>query len=166
MAKVSFPGLAEYERKLSQLGNKSTDEIAGKAIYAGAKIITDKIRENIDALPAVNDVEGTHAWKAGRDAPLTKKAKRGLQEGLGISPLQNSAGFINVKIGFDGYNDLKTKKYPKGQPNVLVARVTESGSSIADKHPFVRPAIRAAKAQAEEEMARVIDTEIEKFMKE
>lgn len=166
MAKVSFPGLAEYERKLSLLGNKMTDEIAGKAAYAGAKIIADKIRENIDALPAVNDVEGTHAWKAGRSAPLTKKAKRGLQEGLGISRLQNSAGFINVKIGFDGYNDLRTQKYPKGQPNVLVARVTESGSSVAEKRPFIRPAIRAAKAQAEEEMAKVIDTEMEKIMKE
>ena len=166
MAKVSFPGLAEYERKLSLLGNKMTDEIAGKAAYAGAKIIADKIRENIDALPAVNDVEGTHAWKAGRSAPLTKKAKRGLQEGLGISRLQNQAGFINVKIGFDGYNDLRTQKYPKGQPNVLVARVTESGSSVAEKRPFIRPAIRAAKAQAEEEMAKVIDTEMEKIMKE
>lgn len=166
MAKISFPGLAEYERKLSRLGGASADEIAGKAIYAGAKIITDKIRDNIDALPAVNDVEGTHAWRAGRDAPLTKKAKRGLQEGLGISRLQNTGGFIDVKVGFDGYNDLKTTKYPKGQPNVLVARVTESGSSIAQKRPFVRPAIRAAKAEAEAKMAEVIDTEIEKIMKE
>lgn len=166
MAKISFPGLAEYELKLSRLASKSTDEIAGKAIYAGAKIVTDKIRENIDALSAANDVEGFRAWREKSPAPLTKTAKRGLQESLGISGLQNNNGYLNVKIGFDGYNDLKTRKYPKGQPNAMVARSLESGSSIADKRPFVRPAIRAVKAQAEAEMARVIDTEIEKFMKE
>lgn len=164
MAKISFPGLKEYELKLSRLANASTDEIAGKAIYAGAEIVADEIRKNINALPAVNDVKGIHAWRAGEPAPLTKKAKIGLQEGLGISKVQNKDGFINVKIGFDGYNALKTEKYPKGQPNVLVARYTESGSSIAQKRPFVRPAVRASKPQAEAKMAEVIDTEIGKIM--
>lgn len=164
MATITFKGLEEYERRLSRLGNQ-TKEIAGKAIYAGAAIVADAIREGIDALPAVNDVDGTHAWRAGEPAPLTKKAKIGLQEGLGITPMGDDNGRLNVKIGFDGYNGLVTKKYPKGQPNVMVARAVESGSSIAKKRPFVRPAVNASKARAEAKMAEVIDEELAKIMK-
>lgn len=164
MAKISFPGLAQYEFQLSTLF-KNTEKICDKAVYEGASIVADAIRENIKALPAVNDVEGTHAWAAKREAPLTKKAKQGLLDGFGVSPLRDDSGYRNVKLGFDGYNKLKTRQYPKGQPNVLIARVTESGKSVSEKRPFVRPAVRATRKIAEEKMAEVLDEELEKIMK-
>ena len=69
-----------------------------------------------------------------------------------------------MKVGFDGYNAVSTMKYPKGQPNQLIARVTENGSSFMDKQPFIRPAINATKDKALEEMQRVIDEEVKKIM--
>lgn len=164
MARIRFRGLEEYELKLSKLAS-GTKEVAGKAIYAGAKIITDKIRENIQALPAHPDSYGLIAYRNKWPAPLTDTAKKGLLEGLGITPMEDDNGFYNVKIGFDGYNDLKTRKYPKGQPNQLIARSIESGTSISEKRPFVTPAIRATRKQAEQAMADVIDEETKKIMK-
>ena len=52
MAKITFPGLSDYELMISKL-SKDVDDIAGKAIYAGAGIVADAIKENIKALPIV-----------------------------------------------------------------------------------------------------------------
>ena len=168
MAKITFPGLAEYELMLSRL-SKGAEAIAGKAIYAGAEIVADAIRSNIQGLQAVPDEVGAIAYAEKSPAPLTESAKEGLLDGLGISSMQDDNGYYNVKIGFDGpngengYNDLRTEKFPKGQPNVMIARSLESGSSIAPKRPFVRPAVNAVKKQAEAKMAEIIDEEIEKI---
>lgn len=139
MARLRFQGLAEYERQLSQL-QRGTDEIAGKAIYAGAEIVADAIKQNIQGLPS-----------------KTGTTRQGLLEGFGIAPLQDDSGYLNVKIGFDGYN-------AKGVPNALMARLFESGKSRVPKHPFVRPAINSSRKQAEAKMAEVLDAEINKIM--
>ena len=96
---------------------------------------------------------------------VTAPQKAGLIDGMGISPMQDDGGYLNVKIGFDGYNATKTEKYPQGQPNQLVARGVESGTSWKQKKPFIRPAINASKSRAEAEMARILDQEIEKITK-
>lgn len=161
MAKITFPGLNDYELTISRL-SKGVDDIAGKAIYAGAGIVADAIKENIKALPIVR---GYGTEKDPLPGGVTAPQKAGLIDGLGISPMQNDAGYLNVKIGFDGYNATKTEKYPQGQPNQLVARGVESGTSWKEKKPFIRPAINASKKRAEDEMARILDEEIEKITK-
>ena len=161
MAKITFPGLNDYELMISRL-SKGVDDIAGKAIYAGAGIVADAIKENIKALPIVRGYGTTENPLPGG---VTAPQKAGLIDGLGISPMQSDAGYLNVKIGFDGYNATKTEKYPQGQPNQLVARGVESGTSWKKKSPFIRPAINASKQRAENEMARILDEEIEKVMK-
>lgn len=161
MAKITFPGLNDYELMISKL-SKGVDDIAGKAIYAGAGIVADAIKENIKALPIVR---GYGTEKDPLPGGVTAPQKAGLIDGMGISPMQNDAGYLNVKIGFDGYNATKTEKYPQGQPNQLVARGVESGTSWKKKSPFIRPAINASKQRAEDEMARILDQEIEKVMK-
>ena len=161
MAKIKFPGLNDYELMISKL-SKGVDDIAGKAIYAGAGIVADAIKENIKDLPIVRGYGTKENLLPGG---VTAPQKAGLINGLGISPMQNDAGFLNVKIGFDGYNATKTDKYPQGQPNQLVARGVESGTSWKEKKPFIRPAINASKSRAEAEMARILDQEIEKITK-
>ena len=161
MAKITFPGLNDYELMISKL-SKGVDDIAGKAIYAGAGIVADAIKENIKALPIVRGYGTTENPLPGG---VTAPQKAGLIDGLGISPMQSDAGYLNVKIGFDGYNATKTDKYPQGQPNQLVARGVESGTSWKQKKPFIRPAINASKSRAEAEMARILDEEIEKITK-
>ena len=54
MAQIKFPGLAEYERKLSRLSRAVKDEIAAKAIYAGADIVADEVRSAIEGLSLIH----------------------------------------------------------------------------------------------------------------
>lgn len=92
---------------------------------------------------------------------LSEEQKKGLLDGFGVSRMQDDSGYKNVKLGFDGYNSVKTKKYPNGQPNVLIARVTESGSSYQQKTPFVRPAVNASRKEALEKGREAVDRVLE-----
>lgn len=141
-------GLEEYIAKLGNLEFKA-EETVGRAIYKGADIIADAIKANIQGLPssACTDVE-----------------KKGLLSGFGIAKKQNSGGLINVKVGFDGYNTDRTKKYPNGKPNSMIARSIEGGTSWKPKHPFVAPAVRANTAAAEDAMRKELDKEIQSIM--
>lgn len=140
-------GLNSYIEYLQKI-NAVTDEVIGEAVYEMAKVVADKVRSSIQALPTVSNEANIATYKKGYSR-LSDKEKQGLLDGFGISPLQEDSGFVNVKLGFDGYNSVKTKKYPQGQPNALIARVTESGSSYREKTPFMRPAVNASKKQAE-----------------
>lgn len=161
MATIKFKGLEAYEKKLSRL-SKEVEKIAGAAVYDGAGVVADEIRKNIQSLPIV---KGYGTSSSPLPGGVTTAQKSGLLEGLGISPMQDDNGFYNVKIGFDGYNRTKTKTYPQGQPNQLVARGLESGTSWKQKRPFVRPAVTRTRKQAEIRMANTLDKEIKKVMK-
>ena len=72
----------------------------------------------------------------------------------------------NTKAGFAGYmEEGKSKKYPNGLPIPLLARSIESGSSVRQKHPFVRAAVKSSRDKAVEEMETTINVEIQKTMK-
>lgn len=164
MAKFQFRGLEEYAQMLQEIG-ANTQEICGVGVYAMAEIVANQIRQNLDALPAEPDIEGLAAWREKRKARLTESEKKGLQDGFGVTPMENTDGYWNVKLGFDGYNSVKTKKYPQGQPNVMIARATESGSSVREKTPFIRRAVSSTQKKAVKKCKEVIDQEIEKKMK-
>ena len=145
MARIHFPGMRVYEGKIESLGRKGRD-IAGRAVYYGAGVVADAIRESIQtSIPET----------AGEKGGTTKK---GLLDGLGVAEIRDDNGFYNVKIGFVGYN-------AAGRPNALMARVFESGTSKQQKRPFIRPAVIHCKKQAEAAMAKTADEEIEKIMK-
>lgn len=134
-------GIDAYIDILQNFEQTIGDDI-GRAIFSGAAIVADAIRDNIKGLP--------------KEA-CTPKEKAGLLDGLGIARMEYKDGYYDVKIGFHGYNSVKTKKYPKGQPNAMIARSVEGGSSWRPRHPFVAPAIRATRAEAEKKMAEEID---------
>ena len=164
MAKWTMRGMDEYAAYLQRIG-KNTREILGAGVYAMANTVADAVRKNIEALPAKPDIEGIEAYRQGQKAQLTISEKKGLQEGFGISPMQNERGYLNVKLGFDGYNKVKTRKYPKGQPNVLIARSVESGSSVREKSPFIRPALRQTQNEALKKGQEAIEEKIKQAEK-
>ena len=51
MASFTFKGMEEYEKKISLL-YKDTRNVCRKAVYAGAKVVADAVKENMEALPA------------------------------------------------------------------------------------------------------------------
>lgn len=164
MAKFQFKGLEEYARQLQRIG-QNTEEICGAAVYAMADIVTDEIRKNLEKVETVSNKEAIAAWKEGRKVSLTKPQKEALEQSLGISSMQNEGGYYNVKAGFDGYNTTKTKKYPHGQPNAMIARSLDSGSSFREKTPFVRTAVKTARKPAVEKAQQVIDQKIKELKK-
>ena len=148
------PNLDKYTKQLQELDLKTRDELIGKAVFAGAGIVADAIRENIQGL---SESESSHHG-------VTAKQKQGLLKGLGISRMKDENGFFNVKTGFNGYNGHVSKKFPKGQPNELVARSLEKGTSYAPAQRFIDPAVKRTKAAAENAMKEVVESGIEKIM--
>lgn len=162
MATIRFSKLRDYELMLGKIGDASKD-ICGAAIYEGAKIIADEVKANLVSLKAVSDGDAIWAAKKEEATYITYSAKKGLMKSFGVTPMQRDRdGIYNVKLGFDGYNDVKTKKWPKGQPNQLIARACESGSSAMIKQPFFREAVQKTKKKAESRMAEVLDEKIKK----
>lgn len=162
MAKLTVgEGVQNYTRALNEL-LVNMDHDIGQAIYEGAKIVADACKKNIDALPVAH-AESYH--KGATMNGVTTAQKRGLQEGFGIAKMKKDGSFINVKLGVDGYNSQVTDKYPNGQPNAMIARSLESGSSFRVKHPIFAPAVRATRSRAEQAMGKKLDEIYEKTMK-
>ena len=51
---------------------------------------------------------------------------------------------MNVKIGYDGYNNIVTERWPQGQPNMMIARAAESGTTFMQAQYFMERAVRSA----------------------
>lgn len=172
MAKMEVKGIDDYITTLRHISNNS-GETLNKALYKGAGVMAEELKDQIEALPTVKDEYNLKVYannKSGNrvDAnyKLSVTQKKGLLKSLGIAPFDVKNGVVDTHIGFDGYNDIKTKKYPNGQPNMMIARIVESGSSYFTKKPFIRKAVRAGKAKTEEAMIKVIDEEINRLKKE
>ena len=160
MAKFKIsPDLGKYDAKIYALGAQATECIEA-AVKEGANPVADAVRAALNALP-VDD--SYHKPGELRQGPRTIQ-KTGMQAGLGISPVRDDSGFINVKIGFHGYNGMRTKKYPGGQPNAMIARSVEKGTSYMTANPFIDKAVKSARAEAEKIMKQEIEKSIDKIM--
>lgn len=162
MARVSFKGFEQYGKALQELAfTAAGGEMLEEAVKAGAKPVADEIRRRLDALPSAPFERLSEGAKFGF---LPEGQKRDLQDSFGLTPVdRDRRGFVHVKAGFDGYGSFPTNSYPKGIPNQLLARAAESGSSVREKTPFVRPAVNATRKEAEAEMDRVVRQELEKI---
>lgn len=161
MAKfITSKNAQKYVEMLEKLCEKGQVELDMKtAIYPAAGLVAEAVQKNIKKLPIVND--NARGTPSNPIDGVTQWQRKGLEEGFGIAKFQNTDNFINVKLGFDGYNSTKGKfntKWGNGhQPNVLIARSVESGNSFRKKHPFVAPAVRQTRAKAEQKMSDEMD---------
>ena len=162
MAKVSFKGAAEYAEALRKLEfTAQGGELLEKAAQAGANPVADEIRRRLRNLP---EDEFRRLAPGEAFSGLPDGQKQDLLDSLGVAPPQRDRkGFVNVKVGFDGYGSHPTKAYPRGVPNALIARATESGSSVREKTPFVRPAVNATRNKAVDEMDKSITDGLKKI---
>lgn len=151
----------ELDKYLAQLGNLEhrSDGLAGRAIYEGAKIVADKIRSNIEKMPVQKEPP-----KRGQRRDPYQDEINGLLDGLGISKKRVDDGFINVKIGMDGYNSKVTEMYPNGHPNAMIARSINIGTTFMNKHPFITQAVTSQKKAVVEKMKEIIEEGINKEM--
>ena len=158
MAKFQFEGVDELVAQYEKLAD-NTMEVIGKAIYNGAGVVMKSVSGAVESIGTDNRFGTAENPVSG---PTTIQ-KIGLQQSLGITKMRQDGDFWNVKIGFDGYNNVKTKKWPQGQPNSMVARSIESGTSWMQKQPFMRRAEQGARGPCEKVMSETVDKEIEKL---
>lgn len=161
MAIVQFKKGDEYIARIEKIAKESKEKILGPAIYDAANVVTDAVREKLSTVPTDERWVPYGTVKAGpRKVELVA-----LENSLGIAKLQDDNGFLNVKVGFDGYNGLKTITRPNGQPNQLIARSVERGTYFMQANPFMKRAMASARTKALEVMKKKIDENLEKEMK-
>ena len=161
MATFDASGLDEYMSKLGELGLKLEREVMGEAIYEGAAAAFDAVQSGISSIPVDHGFGTPEKPQRG----LSERQKAGLHASLGISHMRNDDGYLNVKIGFAGYNDIKTRRWPNGQPNAMVARALERGTSWLRSFPFVKKSMAAAKDRVTGVMQVIIEQKIDALMR-
>lgn len=160
MAVIKFKDGADYLLRLEHLETAAKTDLFGNVVYDGAKVVADIVKEEIRGLP-VDNHRGSQDDPAGGPNQYQKK---GLEDSFGIAPIRNDNGFVNVKLGFDGYNGLKTRRWPNGQPNQMIARSVDRGTSWMKANAFMKRALQKARKQAQEVMGSRLQSEIKKIM--
>lgn len=151
MAKWKFDGLDAYTMKIEAI-TKETQYLFGKAIYGGAKVVADEIKEAVWTIPVDDSYYSDHR------AGIRANERIDLANSFGIAPMRDDNGYINVKVGWDDYN-----RY--GTANAVIARAVESGTSFMPKFGTISKAARRAKKKCEQEMESILDSELQKLMK-
>lgn len=161
MAKIEMRGLDEYTRALARLELGAREKVIGPAVYQGARVAADAIQASISTIP-VDNGRGTEAHP---QSGINAKQKAALHNSFGVTKMRSDSGFYNVKLGFDGYNDIKTKRWPNGQPNAMIARALERGTSWLRPYKFIKDAMSRAKNQALGVMRTEVDKGIYEIMR-
>lgn len=158
MARITqIKGLDEYAIKVRRLSQNS-QAIIKKAVYNGADVVADAVKNGLRGLP----VENGYGTKEKPLRGISRKQKSDLIESMGLAPMKTKDGYINTKVGWDGYGSIPTKKYPKGVPNQLLMRSVESGTSFREKTPVVRKSVNRARKLATKRMSETVDDELRK----
>lgn len=141
MATISFPGIEQYEKQLNEIGREAPRIISG-ALYDGAGVLADAVQTEIRSL-----------------AQLDPRQREGLRKGLGIARFWEKDDTLQTKIGFEGYNSWKTKRWPLGQPNAMIARTTIRGTSWMRANRFTNRAAQKARERCIKAMQERMDRE-------
>lgn len=158
MAEIKVEGMEEFLELLIAT-EKQTERIIGRSVHPGAKVVADACKNYMQTF--IITESGRHY---GKDHYPTPQQLKGLIDSMGIARMRRKqGGTFDVKLGFDGYNEVKTKKYPKGQPNAMIARSINSGSTYMKRQPFMDMTIKISKERAEAVIGEQFDIELEKF---
>lgn len=119
------------------------------------------IKRAVDSLPVM--VTTTNFSHRLRQRELYPLQKQGLQDSLGIARMKATPSGLDVKLGFDGYNDIKTKKYPKGQPNMMIARSVNIGTTWLRPTYFMDRTVTANEAKVNKVIEEQFYVEMQKI---
>ena len=162
MARLQVKGLDEYTKKIQKLYDDS-EIILKRSIYPSAAFVIENMKKAINSLPIEEGPFGLPPYGTAEKpiSGVSRKQKGDLMDGIGISDFQSASGYLHVKIGFDGYGSVKTKSYPKGLPNVLLARAVTTGSYFRKKNTSIRRAVTKSKKEA----AEIMNDEMNKLIR-
>lgn len=155
MAKAKTIGLDDYIATLDRMSS-GWDRAAGRAVYDGAGLLARYVEDEINALP----IRSGQGSPENRVKGVTSIEKTALLTGFGIARMRNDNGFRNVRLGFDGYDGVKTRLYPNGHAISMIARSVNHGTSWMVKIPFITRAYNKARKEVERTMQRTFEKEL------
>lgn len=136
MAKFKFEGIEKYTESLDKIGGKNAVGVLKYAVYPGAAVVADAIREAGEKYSDTGD----------------------MMNSMALATMQNKNGYVNTKIMFDGYDR-------KGVPNAIKAASLESGNSRGQKAThFISKAVKGCKDKAISEMQKALDEKLDQIM--
>ena len=143
MAKVQMKMPEDFLMKVSRLADK-TDEIIPKVLEAGAEVVEDKVRSNLQSV-------------IGSGTKYDSRSTGELLRSLGTSPaLQDRNGDFDIKVGF-------SEPRSDGDSNAKIATILEYGKSGQPAKPFLKPAKTASRQECIDAMTKALDGEVEKL---
>ena len=145
MATITFGGLAEYEKELQDI-LQHVPKLVNASLYDGAAVLAEAVHGEIAGL-----------------SELTQVQRQGLHDGLGVAHFWQEKGSTVTKIGFVGYNQKKTKRWPNGQPNAMIARSLIRGTSWMRANRFTNRAAKKARQKCIGVMQTRFDVELQKI---
>ena len=158
--KLDTSGLQQTMDMFDKLDNASP-QMLDDAVKAGINVVADEMRSQISILKTSDNFEGYE----GKHYP-SKKDVQGLLDSMGYTKTQTkSGGIMDAKVGFDGYNDVKTKKYPKGHANQMIANSINKGTSFLTAQPFFNRTKNKSQQSAIDEMQKSLDKSIKSVVK-
>ncbi len=157
-ASVSEKGGTDWILAVSRM-RKGSREIIEKALKAGADLLADNLRDEMDSIPVDENYVKNGEMKSG----IKQIQKKGLQDSFGVTPIGARDGVYDVHLGWDGYNGIQSNRWPQGQPNPMIARSVNSGTSFLRAYPFIDRARRKYAKEAEKVMEETIAEEIGKI---
>lgn len=161
---ANLADLKQLKNNLKELAKAKT--VFKFALWEGASVAADELRAGVNGLKRVTDAEAIHAWEKLTPTYLSVSQKNGLRSGLGVTKIRLRGSVWSVRIGFDGYNSVVTRRWPKGQPNQMIAASCEHGSSAMLEQPFIRPAFERCEAKIKEAMEDKAKEKIEEILNE
>lgn len=142
MATISFPGLEAYRKNLEKI-YAEVPRIENQSLYDGAGILADAVAAEISGLAELNPIQ-----------------RRDLLRGMGIARFWSENGSTVTKIGFEGYNSIRTRRWPNGQPNAMIARSVIRGTSWMKANRFTARAAKKARERCIGAMQERMDREL------
>lgn len=135
MPTIEFKGIEAYQKQIAAMANP----------------------KNIEAMCkySIYDAAGMVCDEIKKETPVDTGD---LRDSVKLETMVTRDGFTYTKIDFAGYDR-------DGTPNMLKARVIESGTSHVQKKPFVRPTVRRVSKMAEFMMDKAVNEYLSKFQK-
>ncbi len=165
MARVryDFKQLRHFNENLRELA-KEAEGVMKFSLYDGLDVAADELRAGVKALRTVSDREAVRAYRTRTPTILSESQKQGLLDGLGVSPMKSRGEGVDSKVGFSDYNSVVTRRWPKGQPNIMIAASCEHGSSAMLEQPFIRHAYQRCAHRITDAMEKAATKKIEEIL--
>ena len=131
-----FDAFAESLQKIAGM----TDDIARQALYVGAKIYADAMKDELTGV-------------------IKDKRRDALIDAFGITPFKQDRNFnYTVHLGFDGYQTIGDRRVPYQ----LIARSLNSGAKLSESREikathFAQNAVNKNKQRAQAAMRETVE---------